>query len=201
MFQPRAKLEFVRRYCPPNRGWHVCVDIDGSEKGTAGKRTKESSIKRGLEMQADWFHVEKELRGLKVRIGNYPSWCKELNLSTFGHRPDIATYHSDRGCIIAEVEAQSTGQPEDKVYMAVGQIMLAASVPISEKWKPHFFVVVHGSKMVDVFRRMTQLTKIPIFGFSLADNEEDEIVIRSKLARNWPRSLAALLDLSENRVG
>lgn len=33
MFQPRVKLEFVRRYCAPEAGWSVCVDIDPSEEG------------------------------------------------------------------------------------------------------------------------------------------------------------------------
>jgi len=192
MFQPRAKLEFVRRYCPPKEGWHVCVDIDGSEKGTAGKRTKERSQKRGLEMRSDWSEVEKKMRQLKVQIGNYPRWCNELNVRAFGHRPDIAAYHNDYGCLIAEVEAESTGQPEDKVYKAVGQIILAASLPIDKRWKPHFLVAVHGPKMVSVLRRMTKLTKVPIFGLSIAtDKTEDQIVIRPTSA-SVPRSLAAL---------
>jgi hypothetical protein len=27
MFQPKVKLEFVRRYCHPDKGWEVLVDI------------------------------------------------------------------------------------------------------------------------------------------------------------------------------
>ena len=38
MFQPRVKLEFVRRYCAPEAGWRVCVDIDPSEEGWTGSK-------------------------------------------------------------------------------------------------------------------------------------------------------------------
>jgi hypothetical protein len=33
MFQPRVKLEFVRRYCAPKDGWCVCVDSLEDHKG------------------------------------------------------------------------------------------------------------------------------------------------------------------------
>jgi len=37
MFQPRVKLEFVRRHCVPEAGWKVYVDIDPSEEGRTGR--------------------------------------------------------------------------------------------------------------------------------------------------------------------
>ena len=53
MFQPQVKYEFVRRYCSPEQGWCVFVDIDGSEEGrTGGKREgDEAPAKRQREMQ------------------------------------------------------------------------------------------------------------------------------------------------------
>jgi hypothetical protein len=192
MYQPRAKLEFIKRYCSPKDGWHVCVDSDGSEKGKGGKRIKEHAQDRGLKMRTDWCDVERELRQLNVQIGSYAQWCKELEFEGFGRRPDVAAYHNDHGCIIAEVEAESTGQPGDKVYMAVGQILLAASLP-SAKWKPSFLVVVHGEKMVAILLRMTRLIAIPIFGLSMCrDKRDDQLIIRPTSVR-LPRSFASLL--------
>jgi hypothetical protein len=81
MFQPRVKLEFVRRYCPPQKGWRVCVDIDASEEGrTGGTRMSEESIRRQEEMQKDADEVRKELAGLGVQVGGRKEWCKKENL-------------------------------------------------------------------------------------------------------------------------
>jgi hypothetical protein len=36
MFQLAVKLAFVKRYCNPQKGWEVFVDIDPSEEGRTG---------------------------------------------------------------------------------------------------------------------------------------------------------------------
>jgi hypothetical protein len=64
MFQPRVKLEFVRRYCAPTNGWCVCVDIDPSEEGRTGsKRETVASRKRQIDMQADAPRVRQATSG------------------------------------------------------------------------------------------------------------------------------------------
>ncbi len=68
MFQPRVKLEFVRRYCPPEAGWSVCVDIDPSEEGNTGsERISEASRRRQTEMQTDAPLVRSELAELGAK--------------------------------------------------------------------------------------------------------------------------------------
>jgi hypothetical protein len=71
MFQPRVKLEFVRRYCAPKDGWCVCVDIDPSEEGRTGsKRESESARQRQREMMADAPRVREEFKALGVSVGD-----------------------------------------------------------------------------------------------------------------------------------
>jgi hypothetical protein len=71
MFQPRVKLEFVRRYCRPQNGWRVCVDIDPSEEGRTGsKRESEESQQRQRAMVADAVRVRDALGALNVSVGD-----------------------------------------------------------------------------------------------------------------------------------
>ena len=71
MFQPRVKLEFIKRYCAPQNGWCVYVDIDPAEEGRTGgtPKTKEASERRE-KMQADAKCVRKVFKELHVTVGN-----------------------------------------------------------------------------------------------------------------------------------
>ena len=65
MFQPEVKLEFVRRYCNPDSGWIVYVDVDASEEGrTGGKRKTVEAEDRQKLMIADGKRAKEEMRKL-----------------------------------------------------------------------------------------------------------------------------------------
>jgi hypothetical protein len=49
-----------------------------------------------------------------------------------GDRDIVAFYKATHRCLIAEVEGKSSGQPEQKVYRAIGQI-LAAALPCQRR--------------------------------------------------------------------
>lgn len=185
MFQPRAKLEFVRRYCSPRRGWRVCVDIDPSEKGiTGGTRKTKESRERQLMMQSDWAKVSTKLESLGVQFGNRQRWHRSEGLPGFAGDPDILAYDKHRHeIVVAEVEAESAGQPEQKLYKAVGQIIRSVSRQ-SDHWHRHFVIVVHGDEMARHLAQFTALAKISIFGLCLAvDQKHDRLVLNREAPR------------------
>ena len=49
MFQPRVKLEFVRRYLLAKERMESCVDIDPSEEGRTGRERESRSLKNDSE--------------------------------------------------------------------------------------------------------------------------------------------------------
>ena len=192
MFQARAKLEFVRRYCSPKNGWHVCIDVDSSEKGeTGGKRIKEKAILRERRMKDDWPEVEKALNALGVKIGGYQGWCDTEGVPRIGHKPDVIAYNI-KLCVMAEVEAESSGQPEQKLYKAIGQIVRAVSYP-SDRWERYFVVAVCGEEITGHLAQMTALTRLSIFGLSIAaDKNDDRLVLKPPLNSTF-NPFAALL--------
>ena len=69
MFQPRAKLKFVQRYCSPQNGWRVCVDIDPSEEGrTGGPRETPEALERQRATQDDAKEVRRALELLGATV-------------------------------------------------------------------------------------------------------------------------------------
>src|SRR5258705_5441875 len=102
MFQPRVKLEFVRRYCAPTNGWCVCVDIDPSEAGRTGsKRETVASRKRQIDMQADAPRVRQAFERLGVNVGDRKRWCQTQGLPYIEGDPDVVAYdRSARRCVI-----------------------------------------------------------------------------------------------------
>lgn len=175
MFQPRAKLEFVRRYCAPRSGWRVCVDIDPSEEGrTGGKREKAISKERQMAMQADASSVREALSALQVSIGNRKPQCQAWRLPYLQGDPDIVAYNAaEHRCIVAEVEGASSGQPEQKLYKAIGQMVRTAS-NLPEGWNTRLVIVVYGDKIAEHLRRAHALTRLSIAGLALADDARDD---------------------------
>ena len=173
MFQPRVKLEFVRRYCAPKDGWCVCVDIDPSEEGrTGGKRESESARQRQIEMLADAPRVRDELETLGVSVGDRKRWCEGEGLPYLEGDPDIVAYDRvKRRCVVAEVEGASSGQPEQKLYKAIGQIVRTAS-NLPEGWRCHLMVVVYGDKIARHLVRARALEKLDIAGLHLEDRQD-----------------------------
>jgi hypothetical protein len=170
MFQPRVKLEFVRRYCPPQKGWRVCVDIDPSEEGrTGGKRDSEESQKRQEAMLADAPRVRDALKALNVNVGDRKRWCHSCELPYLEGDPDVVAYEPQRKwCIVAEVEGASSGQPEQKLYKAIGQMVRTAS-NLPSGWDSRLVIVVYGEKIANHLGRAQALVKLGISGLALAD--------------------------------
>lgn len=186
MFQPRAKLEFVRRYCAPPR-FSVCIDIDASEEGrTGGSREKERTQRRQLEMQDDALAVRLELAQMNVTT-KYRPWRQreafaDLSDGGYWRGPDIIACDSVKKlCVIVEVEADSSGQPEQKLYKAVGQIVRAIS-EAEDKWQKAFVIAVWGNAMADHLRRLTVLEKLGVTAVALGGTKADDDLIFGSLA-------------------
>jgi hypothetical protein len=175
MFQPRVKLEFVRRYCAPENGWSVCVDIDPSEEGqTGGERKSETSRLRQAEMQADAPKVRAQLEKLGANVGRRMEWCRTQRLPYIDGDPDIVAYdRSNMRCLIAEVEGASSGQPEQKLYKAIGQIVRSASNP-PQGWQCQLILVVYGDQIATHLQRVNALEKLSISALALADRASDD---------------------------
>lgn len=171
MFQPEVKLEFVRRYCPPAAGWQVFVDIDASEEGrTGGARTSDEARQQQAAMQRDAQRVRAALEKLSVVVGGERrAWFENLRLPRVNGDRDIVAMHPDkRRLVIAEVEGASTGQPEQKLYKAIGQLVLAAGEVPPEDWQRSLVLVVHGAAIAAHLNRAAALAKLGVAGLALA---------------------------------
>jgi hypothetical protein len=171
MFQPRVKLEFVRRYCLPQNGWRVCVDIDPSEEGRTGsKRESAKSLARQKKMLADAPKVREAFKALDVSVGDRKRWCQFGQLPYLEGDPDVAAYdtHKKR-CVVAEVEGASSGQPEQKLYKAIGQMVRTVS-NLPPSWNSHLVIVVYGDPIAEHLKRAHALAKLGISGLALADD-------------------------------
>ncbi len=174
MFQPRVKLEFVKRFCQPKDGWRVCVDIDASEEGrTGGERVTEESIERQRQMRADAEKVRKEFEDLGVRVGGRKAWCNKEKLPYIEGDIDVVAYQRDNRCVIAEVEGASSGQPEQKLYKAVGQMVRTVGCLPSD-WHFHCSIVVHGGAIQAHLEQMHALEKLDIAGLALRETESSD---------------------------
>src|SRR5688572_11840966 len=131
MFQPRVKLAFVERYCHPSAGWQVFVDIDASEEGRTGVWKTPEALERRTSMQRDVKLVRVQLDKIGVQVGERSSkWRKVLGRdfpSLDGDRDIIAVHEGKKLLLVVEVEGESSGQPEQKLYKAIGQAVVAAS--------------------------------------------------------------------------
>jgi hypothetical protein len=180
MFQPRVKLEFVRRYLrAPD--WNVFVDVDPSEEGrTGGERKSAESKDRQRRMGEDFAAVKVDVEKLKhVRLGKRSSEWERCFAGVVGpisgDRDIIAVHQPDRRVVIVEVEGESSGQPEQKVYKAVGQAVAACSAAMPEGFATTIGVVVYGKPLGNHLRACSKLHDLGIFGLRLDDvPEKDE---------------------------
>ena len=190
MFQPRVKLEFIRRYCSPAEGWTVFVDIDPSEEGrTGGERTTQEAKNRQQQMQKDAKGAREELENLRVTVGgDRAAWYEKNQLPHIDGDRDIVAFHAKQSCyLIAEVEGESSGQPEQKVYKAIGQLVIAASADIQSGWKRHLVLVVCGKQLSQCAERAKALEELNIAVVAITENKNDD---------SWP--LGKTLPFSED---
>ena len=194
MFQPAVKCAFVRRYFPPSVGWKVYVDFDASEEGrTGGERTTPAALATQQRMQEEGCEARQELVRLGVQVGGCRNtWFRDNGLPVIEGDRDIVAFHPESArCLIAEVEGQSTGQPEQKLYKAIGQLVMATSNGQPTGWTVEFVLVVHGEAISTHLSRAITLQKLGIAALSLAsDPSADRWFFGNPLAHavQWPRA-------------
>jgi hypothetical protein len=179
MFQPRVKLEFVRRYLG-KPDWSVFIDIDPSEEGrTGGDRKSAESKDRQRRMGEDFATVRAAVERLKhVRLGKRSSeWERRFAGAVgpiAGDRDILAIHQPDTRVVIVEVEGESSGQPEQKVYKAVGQAVAACSATIPQGFTATVGVVVYGKPLGVHLRGCSKLKDLGMFGLRLDDAPEKD---------------------------
>lgn len=178
MFQPEVKLEFIRRYCSSADGWVVMMDIDPSEEGrTGGARRSEEAKQRQEEMVRSAQRVRKAATQLGIEIvGNRAQWFAGNGFPVVpGDRDIVAIHPEERTLLIVEVEGASSGQPEQKLYKAIGQIVLALGKPIPDGWTRSFVLAVHGDAIARNLNDAHALARFGVSGISLAEEREHDV--------------------------
>ncbi|MBE3123272.1 MAG: hypothetical protein IMZ65_00530 [Planctomycetes bacterium] len=188
MFQAEVKAEFVKRYCPPANGYAVFVDIDPSERGaTGGQRKSSEARERQGQMHQAGECAEESLKNLGVQVGGSRSdWFRKIASQhrqapppIQGDRDIVAIHFGEKRVLIAEVEGESSAQPEQKLYKAIGQIVVALDNKIPDGWRSSFVLVVYGDKMKRHLRKASILASINVAGLAIAvDAADDEWLFR-----------------------
>jgi hypothetical protein len=138
VYQIEVKRQLVVHRFSPSDGWEVTVDLDPMEMGV-GEQQPES--KREIAGQCrDW------LRQRGVRLGTHPTY----------NRADVVATHPDKGTHVFEVEGVSSRQPEQAVYSALGQVMLAMTRFADD--------TAYGVAVSDLPWYERQLRKVPVQG-------------------------------------
>src|SRR5262245_25988340 len=179
MFQPRVKLAFVERYCHPRDGWRVFADIDASEEGrTGGERKVPISVARRLAMQTDARKVRLQFERIGVHVGKKSDNWKRAFGTTLarieGDRDIIAVHPEQKLLLVVEVEGVSSGQPEQKLYKAIGQIVLATAGCTLPGYSRSLVVAVHGAEVVRHLRLASALGTIGVAGVHIARERKYE---------------------------
>ena len=189
MIQAMVKLRFVERYCSPAEGWRVFVDIDPSEEGRTGSprlcQESRDRLKRTLEQAP---RAIRSLMELGVFVGKRKGAWQRCFGSTLGlpkgDRDVIAVHPDTRRLLIAEVEGDSGGQPEGKIYKALGQLVVAAGEPSPSGYRRELILVISGDRAERHIARASASAGIGIAGLVIADREaQDRWVFGVPLAR------------------
>jgi hypothetical protein len=110
------------------------------------------------------------LKALNVRVGERRQWCECCDLPYLEGDPDVIAYEPHRKrCIVAEIEGASSGQPEQKLYKAIGQMVRTVS-DLPSGWDSRLVIVVYGEKIAKHLRRAHALAKLGISGLAIADD-------------------------------
>ena len=125
-------------------------------------------------MQADATEVRAELKELGANVGNRKHWSQTQGFPCIEGDPDIVAYDRTKmRCVIAEVEGASAGQPEQKLYKAIGQIVRSAS-NLPQGWECHLILVVYGDPIAAHMKRVNALERLSISALALADRASDD---------------------------
>lgn len=177
IFQPKAKLEFVRRYCNPRDGWIVFVDIDASEEGrTGGERKTPESRERQVAMKKSAKEVREEFDVLNVQVGGKRrEWSEKIGVAIdLGDRDIVAVNKESKLMVIAEVEAESGGQAEQKLAKAIGQIVIAAGTEPTDGFDRELVLVVAGESMTKRLPGYLILEQIGVSAVAIGHEKKDD---------------------------
>jgi hypothetical protein len=179
MIQPLVKLRFVERYCNPEAGWRVFVDIDPSEEGRTGslRQTEEARARQQLMLEQAPDAV-RQLRDLGAFVGerkrHWKAQFQDRLLLPPGDR-DILAVHTDRGKLwVAEVEGDSSGQPERKIYKALGQLVCAVSEMHIPNFERFFSLVVWGDDTATHLKRARAIEQMGVSGLVIGERRVDD---------------------------
>ena len=125
-------------------------------------------------MQKDAPLVRKAFGELSVNVGERVHWCRSHGVPYLEGDPDVVAYHPlKKRCIVAEVEGASSGQPEQKLYKAIGQIVRTVSnLPVD--WSNFPVIVVYGDRIADHLRRASALAKLGVSGVAIKDDPRED---------------------------
>lgn len=179
MIQPVAKLRFVERYCSPVDGWSVFVDIDPSEEGRTGAaRQSDEAIARQDRMRLDAPAAVQALGRLGACVGRRRKQWK----ACFGNSVplpkgdrDIIAIHRDRKLLwITEVEGDSSGQPEGKIYRAIGQLVCAVSEVDVPGFERFLSIAVWGGRAASHLARARAVERLGISGLVIGETSDQD---------------------------
>ena len=134
MYQLEVKRYLVEHQFPPADGWEVTIDVDAMERARGGQHPpdKQERARRA----EDW------LRTAGARIGSHPDFGRADLVAA---RPGLAT-------VVVEVEGDSSRQPEQSVYSALGQAVLLMRADVD---------IRYGLAVPDTPAWERQMVKIP----------------------------------------
>jgi hypothetical protein len=179
MIQPIAKLLFVERYCRPADGWSVFVDIDPSEEGRTGSARQSEQARARLElMRLDAPRAVRDLVGMGAYVGKRKAqWgvCFGRTLPLPPGDRDIIAVHRDRKQLwIVEVEGDSSGQPEGKIYRAIGQLVCALSEVVVPGLERRLSLVVAGDSAGKYLARVRAIAALGISGLVVQEDSQQD---------------------------
>ena len=108
--------------------------------------------------------------------------CRELSewkqcfqdLQVLKGDPDVVAYNPQKKrLIVAEVEGESSGQPEQKLYKAIGQMVRTVS-QLPQGWNSRTVIVVYGDKIAAHLQCARALAKLGISGVAIADDVRND---------------------------
>ncbi len=134
MYQLEVKRWLVDHCFPATEGWKVTVDIDSMERDNAGQHAPGKKAIASV--------CEKWLLDQGVKIVAHPLYG----------RADLVAEKEGRTFVV-EVEGESKGQKEQKMYSALGQIILSMRDPSPQ--------ISYGLAVPDSPQWENQLKKIP----------------------------------------
>ena len=179
MIQPVVKLRFVERYCNPSEGWSVFVDIDASEEGRTGSERQTA----GARARHDRVLTEapKALRDL-TQVGAFVGDRKRKWNAHFGNqvplakgdRDIMAVHQAKRLFWIAEIEGDSGGQPEGKIYKALGQLVCAVTESRLQGFQTLFSLVVWGEQPCTHLARAVAVAQLGVSGLVVGETRADD---------------------------